>query len=105
MLNAVNTYNVSEFDFHLNCPKECKPLCIKVIDGQAKMYMAVDNMSFATSRRFVVVSEHRNSVDNLANCTYVDSFKPRDGAPMHHVFDATPQPGPLEQLAACGDVR
>ena len=34
---------------------------------------------------------------------YVGSFKPRDGTPVHHLFDARPCDGPLELLAACGD--
>jgi len=51
-------------------------------------------------RRFIVVQQGAYISQNLKNMTFIASFRTRSEQPVSHLFDATPQPSPIEQLAA-----
>ena len=104
MLSDIQEHFVQEYNFSLTLSNKFKALSLHTQDGQTKLYVLVDPSSPTHSAPFVVVKAepYSNYVD-LGKMRYVGSFKPRDGAPVHHLFDARPCDGPLELLAACGD--
>ena len=106
-LTQVTEYSCQTYDFTLLLDRKSQILSVQVRDGRTWMYILEPYGGGSLQpRQLVVHSTASWGNRDLSKYRFIASFKPEDGQPVHHLFDASPPlepPGPVEQLAACAD--